>query len=88
MKIRKVIAREVIDSRGNPTVEVDVIFTGGVVGHAGDDWDGWRLLTKELGERVQLVGDDLFVTNPARHARGINEHVANAILVKVDRTAR
>jgi len=53
-------------------------------GLAEDDWDGWRLLTKELGERVQLVGDDLFVTNPARLNRGINEHVANAILVKVN----
>ena len=53
-------------------------------GLAEDDWDGWSLLTKELGKRVQLVGDDLFVTNPVRLNRGINEHVANAILVKVN----
>jgi len=53
-------------------------------GLAEDDWDGWSLLTKELGSRVQLVGDDLFVTNQTRLARGIKEHVANAILVKVN----
>jgi enolase 1/2/3 len=49
-----------------------------------DDWDGWTALTSELGDRVQLVGDDLFVTNPERLARGLREHVANAILVKVN----
>jgi len=53
-------------------------------GLAEDDWEGWRLLTRELGATVQLVGDDLFVTNPARLARGIAEGVANAILVKVN----
>ncbi len=53
-------------------------------GLAEDDWDGWSLLTKELGKKVQLVGDDLFVTNQTRLARGIDEHVANAILVKVN----
>ncbi|HXG17996.1 MAG TPA: phosphopyruvate hydratase [Methylomirabilota bacterium] len=53
-------------------------------GLAEDDWEGWRLLTKELGKKLQLVGDDLFVTNPARLARGIAEGVANAILVKVN----
>ena len=46
------------------------------------DWDGWRLLTGELGERVQLVGDDLFATNPALFARGIEQGIGNAILVK------
>ncbi len=46
------------------------------------DWDGWRLLTEALGERVQLVGDDLFVTNTAILARGIDEKIANAILIK------
>ena len=51
---------------------------------AEDDWDGWQLLTERLGERVQLVGDDLFVTNPERLARGIDAGVANAILVKVN----
>ncbi|MEX0814609.1 MAG: phosphopyruvate hydratase, partial [Dongiaceae bacterium] len=53
-------------------------------GLAEDDWDGWAALTAELGGRVQLVGDDLFVTNPARLARGIARGVANAILVKVN----
>jgi enolase len=49
-----------------------------------EDWDGWKLLTEQLGERVQLVGDDLFVTNPERLRRGIDDGVANAILVKVN----
>lgn len=49
-----------------------------------DDWEGWKLITKELGSRVQLVGDDLFVTNPQRLSRGIKEGVANSILVKVN----
>jgi enolase len=49
-----------------------------------DDWDGWKSITAELGERVQLVGDDLFVTNPTRLARGIEEKTANALLVKVN----
>ncbi|MEY3345768.1 MAG: hypothetical protein RLZZ581_562 [Actinomycetota bacterium] len=49
-----------------------------------DDWDGWKSITTELGQRVQLVGDDLFVTNPARLARGISEGTANALLVKVN----
>jgi enolase len=49
-----------------------------------EDWSGWELLTRELGERVQLVGDDLFVTNPDRLRRGIDDGVANAILVKVN----
>jgi enolase 1/2/3 len=51
---------------------------------AEDDWAAWAQLTTELGDRVQLVGDDLFVTNPERLQRGIDEHVANAILVKVN----
>jgi enolase len=49
-----------------------------------DDWDGWRLLTERLGDRVQLVGDDLFVTNSERLRRGIELGVANSILVKVN----
>ncbi|HEV2981782.1 MAG TPA: phosphopyruvate hydratase [Solirubrobacteraceae bacterium] len=49
-----------------------------------DDWEGWRLLTDELGERVQLVGDDLFVTNVQRLRRGIEAGVANSILIKVN----
>ena len=49
-----------------------------------DDWDGWKAITTELGSKVQLVGDDLFVTNPARLARGIESQTANALLVKVN----
>ena len=53
-------------------------------GLAEDDWEGWRLLTRELGDRVQLVGDDLFVTNRHRLERGIADAAGNAILVKVN----
>jgi enolase len=53
-------------------------------GLAEDDWAGWAELTKRLGDKVQLVGDDLFVTNPKRLQRGIDEGVANSILVKVN----
>jgi enolase len=53
-------------------------------GLAEDDWDGWALLTEKLGEKVQIVGDDLFVTNTERLARGIEEGVANSILIKVN----
>ena len=49
-----------------------------------DDWEGWQLLTKELGDQIQLVGDDLFVTNVERLKKGIDQNVANAILVKVN----
>ena len=53
-------------------------------GMAEDDWDGWRLLVRELGGSVQLVGDDVFVTNPGRLRDGINRGIANALLVKVN----
>lgn len=53
-------------------------------GLAQDDWEGWKLLTKELGGKVQLVGDDLFVTNVERLARGIKEDAANSILIKLN----
>ena len=53
-------------------------------GMAEDDWEGWRLLTERVGSRAQLVGDDLFVTNPARLQQGIERGVANSILVKVN----
>jgi enolase len=53
-------------------------------GVADDDWDAWRGLTERLGDRLQLVGDDLFVTNPERLQRGIEQHVANSILLKVN----
>jgi enolase len=53
-------------------------------GLAEDDWDGWALLTRAIGSRVQIVGDDLFVTNVARLARGIREGMANSILIKLN----
>lgn len=49
-----------------------------------DDWNGWKLLTEKIGDKVQLVGDDLFVTNVQRLSRGINENIANSILIKVN----
>ena len=51
---------------------------------AEDDWDGWRMMTQALGKKIQLVGDDLFVTNRVRLQRGIDAGVANSILVKVN----
>ncbi len=53
-------------------------------GMAEDDWDGWAQITKALGKKIQLVGDDVFVTNVARLREGIEKHVANAILIKVN----
>jgi enolase len=53
-------------------------------GMAEDDWAGWKLLTERLGDKVQLVGDDLFVTNPRIFKEGIEQGVANAILIKVN----
>jgi enolase len=53
-------------------------------GLAEDDWDGWRLLNRTLGQKIELVGDDLFVTNVERIARGIAENAANAVLIKLN----
>jgi len=53
-------------------------------GLAEDDWEGWKAMTDRLGKKIQLVGDDLFVTNPNRLAKGIREKVANAILIKLN----
>jgi enolase len=53
-------------------------------GLAEDDWDGWKLLNQKLGDKIELVGDDLFVTNVTRVARGIEENVANAVLIKLN----
>lgn len=53
-------------------------------GLAEDDWDGWEILTKAIGDRVQLVGDDLFVTNTRRLQQGIEKNIANSILIKVN----
>ncbi len=53
-------------------------------GHAEDDWDGWHLMTEQLGNKIQIVGDDLFVTNPKRLRQGIESGCANAILIKLN----
>ncbi|MFZ0580604.1 MAG: phosphopyruvate hydratase [Candidatus Acidiferrales bacterium] len=53
-------------------------------GLSEDDWDGWKTLTRDLGKKIQLVGDDIFVTNPKIFARGISEGVGNAILIKLN----
>jgi enolase len=53
-------------------------------GMAEDDWEGWKILTRDIGEKVQLVGDDAFVTNPKIFARGISEKIGNAILIKLN----
>ena len=53
-------------------------------GLAEDDWEGWRLLTEKLGDKIQLVGDDIFVTNTERLSKGIEMGVANSILIKVN----
>ena len=53
-------------------------------GLAEDDWDGWKLLTRDLSKKIQLVGDDIFVTNPKIFARGISEGIANSILIKLN----
>jgi enolase len=53
-------------------------------GNAEDDWEGWRATTERLGDRLQLVGDDIFVTNPERLQVGIDRGIANSILIKVN----
>jgi enolase len=53
-------------------------------GLAEDDWDGWKILTRDVGKKIQLVGDDAFVTNPTIFARGIAEGIGNAILIKLN----
>ncbi len=85
--------RYVISGEGKTlTAEQNVAYLSALVGDypivsiedgcAEDDWEGWRLLTEALGNKVQLVGDDLFVTNPERLARGIREGCGNSLLVK------
>jgi enolase len=79
---------KVLDSAGMVAYYADLVARYPIVsiedGMAEDDWDGWALLTREIGGKVQLVGDDLFVTNPARLREGIEKKVANALLVKVN----
>ena len=77
-----------LDSDGMVALYADLVKRYPIVsiedGMAEDDWEGWAALTAELGGRVQLVGDDLFVTNPERLDRGIKDGVANSILIKVN----
>ena len=77
-----------LDSAGMVAYLVDLVGRYPIAsiedGCAEDDWDGWATLTAELGARTQLVGDDLFVTNPERLRRGIKAHTGNAVLVKVN----
>jgi enolase len=87
--------RYVMEGEGSSmTSEENVRFLEGLVrdypmasiedGMSEDDWDGWQMLTEVLGDRVQLVGDDLFVTNPERLRDGIHRGIANSLLVKVN----
>jgi enolase len=80
--------KKVLDAAGMVAYYADLVARYPIVsiedGMAEDDWDGWALITGELGSKVQLVGDDLFVTNPARLREGIEKKIANALLVKVN----
>lgn len=77
-----------LDSAGLVDYYADLVAKYPIIsiedGMAEDDWEGWKMLTDRIGDKVQLVGDDLFVTNPARLAEGIEKGVANSILVKVN----
>ena len=77
-----------LDSAGNVKYIEDLVNRFPIIsvedGMAEDDWAGWKLLTDALGKRIQLVGDDLFVTNTKRLAKGIADSIANSILVKVN----
>jgi enolase len=79
---------KVLDAIGLVAYYADLVDRYPIVsiedGMAEDDWDGWSLLTQALGSRIQLVGDDVFVTNPARFKSGIERGIANALLVKVN----
>jgi enolase len=81
-EIRPHTSRELVDRLARLTENDHVISIEDGCGE--EDWDGWRVLTERLGSRVQLVGDDLFVTNKVRLKRGIDLGVANSILVKVN----
>ncbi len=79
---------KVLDSEGMARYLEDLVNRFPIIsiedGMAEDDWDGWKILTDLIGDRVQLVGDDLFVTNPRRLADGIDKGIGNSILVKVN----
>ncbi len=77
-----------LDAEGNVKYLADLAARFPIIsiedGMDENDWDGWKALTETIGDRVQLVGDDLFVTNPVRLAQGISQGIANSILIKVN----
>jgi enolase len=79
---------KVLDAAGMAAYYADLVARYPIVsiedGMAEDDWEGWSLLTRELGDKIQLVGDDVFVTNPALIRQGIERGIANAVLIKVN----
>jgi len=77
---KKLDSQELIDYLNNLTKEYPIISIED--GLAEDDWDGWKSMTKQMGSSVQLVGDDLFVTNTSRLEKGIRDNIANSILIK------
>jgi enolase len=79
---KKLSSHELIDFYANWCAKYPIITIED--GMAEGDWDGWKALTDKLGKKVQLVGDDLFVTNTAIFKQGIEKHIANAILIKVN----
>ena len=79
---RELSSKEMVDFWANWASKYPIISMEDAM--AEDDWEGWKMLTDRLGKKVQLVGDDLFVTNTKRLARGLKEGVANSILIKVN----
>ncbi len=79
---RRLRSRELVELLGDWTREYPIVSIED--GLAEDDWDGWGELTRQLGDRIQLLGDDLFATNPERLRRGIENRIANAVLVKMN----
>ena len=79
---------KVLGSKDNAAYLADLVADYPIIsiedGMAEDDWEGWEILTNELGDKIQLVGDDLFVTNPKRLKKGIEKSCANSMLVKVN----
>ena len=79
---------KVLGSKDNAVYLADLVADYTIIsiedGMAEDDWEGWEILTNELGDKIQLVGDDLFVTNPKRLKKGIETSCANSMLVKVN----
>jgi enolase len=79
---KKLTSAELVDMWASWVAQYPIISIED--GLAQDDWDGWKLITEKLGNKIQLVGDDLFVTNVERLARGIHENAGNAILIKLN----